>query len=221
VWQALYDELHHLGFTVIAVALDADSEAARPWIEAAGPSYPVPIDNAHRLADLYNLVNVPQAVWIDEVGRIVRPPETAGAYEAFRAMDLTTRSVPENEAAKARTARQLYLDAIRDWVKNGADSQFVLSPDEARHRFEPPSDDVARAHAHQRLGLHLLAAGRRDEAEQQLAEASRLHPESWAIWRQAAEKNEMGLAAGPEFWARVQALGERRYYPPPDIDGMP
>ncbi|MDP6346732.1 MAG: redoxin domain-containing (seleno)protein, partial [Alphaproteobacteria bacterium] len=32
---------------------------------------------------------------------------------------------------------------------------------------------------------------------------------------------EIGLAAGPDFWARVDALGERRYYAPVDMAGMP
>jgi hypothetical protein len=30
-----------------------------------------------------------------------------------------------------------------------------------------------------------------------------------------------GLAAGPEFWQRVDALGDKRYYPLPDMAGMP
>ncbi len=46
------------------------------------------------------------------------------------------------------------------------------------------------------------------------------HPEPWNIWRQAADKNEIGLAAGPEFWDRVRALGDRPYYPPPDLPGF-
>lgn len=221
MWQALCDELNDPNFTVIAVAFDADPEAARPWIEKARPSYPVPIDREHRLAELYNFVNVPQAVWIDEEGRIVRPPETAGAYEAFRSMDLATRSVPEEEAAKSQQARRLYLEALRDWVANGADSRFAMSPAEAQRKLSRPTDDTALAHAHFQLGQFLLGLERTAEAERHFAEASRLHPDSWAIWRQAAEKNEMGLAAGPEFWARVQALGEKRYYPPAEIEGMP
>ena len=221
MWQALYDELSEKNFTVIAVALDADPEAARPWIEKAQPTYPVPVDTAHRLAELYNLVNVPQAVWIDEEGRIVRPPETAGVYEAFRSMDLATRRVPEAEAAKSQAARKLYLEALRDWVENGASSRFAMAADEAQGKLSRPTAETALAHAHFRLGQHLLGLGREAEAQRHFAEASRLHPDSWAIWRQAAEKNEMGLAAGPEFWARVQALGERRYYPPAEMDGMP
>lgn len=221
MWQALCDELNDPNFTVIAVALDSDPEAARPWVEKASPTYPVPIDRTHRLAELYNFVNVPQAVWIDEEGTIVRPPETAGVYESFRSMDLATRSVPEAEAAKSQEARRLYLEALRDWVANGADSRFALSAEEARRRLSRPTAETAQAHAHFRLGQHLLGLQRTDEAARHFGEASRLHPDSWAIWRQAAEKNEMGLAAGPEFWARVQALGEKRYYPPAAIEGMP
>ena len=52
------------------------------------------------------------------------------------------------------------------------------------------------------------------------AEASRLHPESWTIWRQAAEKDASGLAAGPEFWARVDSLGDRPYHRPIDMKGL-
>jgi cytochrome c-type biogenesis protein CcmH/NrfG len=66
----------------------------------------------------------------------------------------------------------------------------------------------------------LARAGQTQEAEQQFAEAKRLHPESWNIWRQTAVKLENGFAAGPEFWARVDALLERRYHAPIDLEGV-
>lgn len=221
MWQALYGELAGNGFTVIAVALDSEPDAARPWIEAARPTYPAVIDRDHVTAALYNLVNVPQAVWIDENGTIVRPPETAGAYEAFRSRDPRTSEVAPEEAEKRDTARRLYLDAVRDWVAKGAQSRFVMTAPDARAHLPATTPDIVWAHAWFRLGQHLLRRGRTAEARRHLAEASRRHPESWAIWRQAAEKNAAGLAAGPDFWARVHALGERRYYPPPPMAGMP
>ena len=46
--------------------MDSDIEAARIWVDEAKPTYPVLIDQQHVLSDLYNMVNVPQAVWIDE-----------------------------------------------------------------------------------------------------------------------------------------------------------
>ena len=66
-----------------------------------------------------------------------------------------------------------------------------------------------------------FALERRGEIDAHFAEARRLHPESWNIWRQTAAVDERGLASGPEFWARVDALGSRRYYAPVDMEGMP
>jgi len=63
----------------------------------------------------------------------------------------------------------------------------------------------------------LRAHGRAGEGDKQMAEASRLHPDAWSLWRQAADLDEVGKASGPEFWKRVQALGERPYYPPPKL----
>jgi hypothetical protein len=221
VWQGLYEELKDHGFVVIAVALDSREGDPLPWIEAASPSYPCLIDREHRVADLYHMVNVPQAVWIDERGTIVRPTEAAGAYEGFRRMDRTTREMPADVARITTEARATYLNAIRDWVRLGPASEHALDAERARARVPQPTDDEARAHVMFRLGQHLLRHGRVEEGDRWLAEASRLHPDSWAIWRQGAGLTELGLAAQPAFWARVDALGERRYYAAVDMKGMP
>jgi len=216
VWQSLFTELQHHGFTVLAVALD-QPEAARPWIEAAAPGYPCLIDRDHHVADLYHLVNVPQALWIDEQGRIVRPPGTAGSTDAFRAMDRKTFSFPEAALAERARVKATYFDAVRDWARHGPASVHALSEAQAAARLGPPPDAVAEAHARFRLGQHLLRQGQADEARVLMAEATRLHPDSWAMWRQAADKDARGLASGPEFWARVDALGARPYYAPVDV----
>jgi hypothetical protein len=218
VWQSLFDELKDHGFTVLAVAMD-QPEAARPWIEAAAPAYPCLIDREHHLADLYNLVNVPQAVWIDEQGRIVRPPETAGSTDGFRAMDRKTFAIPDAVIAERNRIKTLYFDAVRDWAQRGTASVHVLDEGRAAAKLKLPQATIAEAHARFRLGLHLLRQGQTDEAQAQMAEAIRMHPDSWTMWRQAAAKNERGLAAGPAFWARVDALGARPYYEPADIAG--
>jgi hypothetical protein len=216
VWQSLFDELADRSFTVLAVALD-EPEAARPWIEAAKATYPCLIDRTHHVADLYNLVNVPQAVWIDEHGRIVRPPEIAGSNDGFRQVNRATGVVPQAALEDRVRVKTQYMDAVRDWVLHGAAGANALDAGQAAARLALPHDDAAEAHAHFRLGMHLLAEGQAGEAAAQLAEASRLHPASWAMWRQAAQKDQRGLASGPEFWARVDALGERAYYEPPNI----
>jgi len=198
---------------VAAVAEESrGAEHARPWIEQAKSEYWQLIDTEHRLEDLYNLVNVPQAVWIDEQGRIVRPPETAGSTDHFRRMDLKTRTMsPEDQAARL-AARQLYLDAVRSWVTTG---KHALPADKARAALPRVTPQMAEARAHFRLGVWLRTHGRGEEGDRQMAEASRLHPESWSMWRQAADLEEVGKASGPAFWARVKALGDKPYYPPP------
>jgi peroxiredoxin len=216
VWQSLFDELKDRRFVILAVALD-HADAARPWIVAAKPAYPCLIDREHHVADLYNLVNVPQAVWIDEQGRIVRPPETAGSTDGFRAMDRKTFTVPDAVIAERNRVKTTYLDAVRDWVERGPASSNALSETQAAAKLNTPDDKVAEAHALFKLGQQLMRAGQVDEAQTQIARATELHPGSWAMWRQAADKDSRGLAAGPEFWARVDALGDKPYYAPADI----
>ncbi len=221
MWQTIYDDFAAQDFVVIAVAMDNDVEAARPWIEAAKPGYPVLIDRYHRVAELYNMVNVPQAVWIDAEGRIVRPPENAGAFEGFRALDFDTMTVPDAVAATVKQAKETYVAAIRDWAEKGAMSRHLFAPEAAKAHLDRPNDKAGEAHVLFRLGLYLRQTGNLNESDVLLAKASELHPQSWTIWRQAADTLENGLAAGPDFWQRVQALGETHYYRPVDMDGMP
>lgn len=221
MWQALYEELVDQRFVVIAVAMDSRRGDPLPWIDAAKPTYPALIDRDHRLAELYGIVNVPQAVWIDEAGRIVRPAEAAGAYEGFRKMDRTTRQVPDDVARLTAQAKTTYVEAIRDWVRNGTRSPHALATDQARTHLPALTDEVVTAQALFRLGQALIRRGEVDEGNRRIKEASRLHPDSWCIWRQGAEVTEQGLAAQPDFWQRVDALGERRYYARVDMAGMP
>jgi hypothetical protein len=217
VWQQLFDGLKREKFMIVAIAEESrGAEHARQWIEQAGAQYWCLIDTDHRVADLYGMVNVPQAAWIDESGRIVRPPENAGSTDHFRLMDRTTRTLaPEHQAAHL-AARTAYLEAVRDWVLTG---RHALPADAAAHRLPRITPEIAQAQAHFRLGVWLRRHDNTVEGDVHLAEASRLHPDSWNMWRQSADLDEVGKASGEAFWQRVQALGERPYYPPPDLAG--
>jgi hypothetical protein len=223
VWQQLFDSLKDRKFMIVAVAEAArGAEACRQWIEQAQAgttsTYWSLIDTEGTVAELYAMVNVPDAIWIDETGRIVRGPENAGSTDHFRRMDLKTRTMTPADQAARLAARTAYLDAVKDWVLTG---RHALPADAARRALPAITPEVALGNAHFKLGLWLRRNGHAAEGDRHFAEASRLHPESWIIWRNAADFQEAGKAGGPEFWARVQALGDKPYYPPADLPGIP
>ena len=48
---------------------------SRPFIEAAHAEHPSLLDPTHLLDSLFGVVNIPNVIWIDEDGVIVRPAE--------------------------------------------------------------------------------------------------------------------------------------------------
>lgn len=168
------------------------------------------------MAELYDMVNVPTAVWIDERGKIVRPSEPAGVTDAFRKMDRSNFSIPTDAMNELQAKRKAYLDAIRDWVANGSASRFALSESEVVRRMHTPDDKQVRAAANFCLGEYLFEQGHPDAAKKYFEAAKRLRPESWNYKRQAWALEDPMKAGGPEFWAAVDSLGEGKYYPGPD-----
>src|SRR5215831_272189 len=136
VWQALYRELEAKNFVPIAVAFDsAGNPAAEPWIKVANPSYPCLIDTRHLVAELYDMVNVSNAVWIDEHGKIVRPTEPAGVTDSFRTMDRKTFTMPQSAIDELTARRAAYQNALRDWAEKGASSKSSLGETEVLRRM--------------------------------------------------------------------------------------
>jgi hypothetical protein len=193
--------------------------------KAAAPAYPCLIDERHSLGETYGIVNVPTAVWIDEQGTIVRPPEVPGATDAFRSMNLQTREVPRERAEDGKVRRQVYIDALRDWIERGTASEHALAPDEVRRRMRGPDANASLAAAHFRLGVWLAQHGEPEAGQRALEVAVGLEPEAWRFRRQKIVLSDPRLtgqlASTPEFWQAVQALGDRYYYPPTEMAGMP
>ncbi len=188
------------------------------WRKAAPPAFPCLIDERHLVSSLYGMVNVPMAAWIDEEGRIVRPPEPAAVNEAFKAIDLATFSMPPEAIELGSKHRNRYFDAIRDWVRHGADSPAVVPADEVAERMGAADAGPAQARASFRLAAALYRRKGLEAARPHFAEAARLRPDSWTYERQArqlADPAAVGeLDAGPDFWASLEARGPGGFYGP-------
>lgn len=245
MWQVIYEELKDQGIEFIAVALDTAGKAAvearircrdlaalppvvaplmgwstELWAKQAPPTYPCLIDEAHVVAARYGMVNVPQGVWIDEEGHLVRPVESAGTADMTRKMDRATFELSGEDAARSIATRNEYIDALRDWVAHGAASRYVMKPQEIRARLRGPADADVRAATHVRLARHLYAQGQLAQAKHHFSAAVALCPDKWNYRRQSAmlDPQSIGqLNAGPDFWTAVDALGEHEFYTPADF----
>jgi hypothetical protein len=233
VWRQLRTELHQQGLEIVTVALDLEVDAARSWIERSGAEHPQLVDTAHRLDELLGVVNVPSALWVDENGTIVRPPHTA-AVERYDFSKLKTpEGLPDDLDAHIRDMLEQvkriprfdadhYIDALRDWVEQGAGSEYALSPDEVVRRSAPRPPAVAEAAAEFELGQYLHHAGHVDDARAHFRAAHRLQPDNWTYKRNAWELVSPGIQGPTDFYdgdwlSDIKAAGPERYYASPDF----
>ena len=98
----MHDELQAQNFTIVSLALD-EADAAREWVDAADPTYPVFVDPDHVIAERLAIFNVPTIVWIDEDDRIVRAPVMAPVDDLFKEFTHVDSSV--------------HHDQLRAWVR--------------------------------------------------------------------------------------------------------
>jgi len=196
-WQRLQDELAPAGLRIFSVALEADPEDARPWIEAAAPTYPVVVDTAHVTAERYGITNVPSVVWVDEDDRVVKPPTIAPGDDRFV------------EFTRIESAR--HHDLLRAWVRDG-----TLPAPAPTTAAAGRTDEEQLALGHRRIAAHHQRAGRTDAARQRLDVARRLAPWDWTVRRGGIAMTGGDPFLGEEFtsfWEEWDASGRPGYTP--------
>jgi hypothetical protein len=189
----------------MTIACDAKGNAAvEPFMEAAHQQHPSVVDERLRVAELYDVRNVPSAFWIDENGRMVRAGDPIYAQRRNR------------ETGEAST-NQEYLDAVGDWVAKGKQSQFVMDQKRFDSRLPPLEADDVEAAAQFQLGTYLARHGHAADALVHFKRAHALRPENWTYKRQAWNLGDMERDYGTTFQEALKDKESGPFYPPLDL----
>jgi hypothetical protein len=183
------------------------------------------------LVELFGMTNVPFGIWVDESGTIVRPAEVAFAPRGDRAgggnddQEAFIAQLPEEQRRiiEAMTVNMRdtdrYAAAVRDWVANGAASEYVLSPDEVVERSRPRPPEFGLAAAHFELAQHLHRTGFGRDAVSHFEAAHQLDPTNWSYLREALSLADpaWGQVYERDMLSEVAAVGPETFYPPLDM----
>jgi hypothetical protein len=192
-------------FEIVAAAQDTGGEAAAgKWYDAAKATFTTLVDSKHTVSSVFQFVNVPMGVWIDEQGRVVRPAEPAW-----------TSSRVDTYGGKALVIEgDIYVAALRDWVRNGENSPYVMSDEEFAGRAKPRSPAEMEAEASFKLGVWFQQAGNAPLAAKYFERAQALNPEDWNYHRQ--EWSFTPQEAGKKWLEKFQKQ-DQPYYPKLEI----
>jgi hypothetical protein len=188
-WKQLADELKADGLQILTVAVDEDIDGVRRWLQ---DDLPTVVDPEHRISDVFGIVNVPSTVWLDEIGRVVKPPTIAPGDDQF--VEFTQVNADQHH------------DALRAWARGG-DVPVVADPAD--------DDDVRLARAERRLAAWLLRNGHAEPAERHFRAVIELAPLDFTI-RRASMPLRGKDPFGPEFfelWEEWKAAGRPGYQP--------
>lgn len=196
------EELHPKGLEVVDVCLEmAGPEVARPFVAAAESTHPSLIDRTHYMDARFGVTNIPQVIWIDETGTIVRPPEPASPPPVGEAALQMAQLVGRTEE------RDQYAARLRDWVEAGSASRYALSPAEVVARSQPRALAGSEAAAHFELAQHLWdQEGFSERALVHFNAAHELQPDNITYKRQAYSALAVFRAGGqdPDGWTRFR-----------------
>jgi peroxiredoxin len=189
-WKALQHELPEI--QIISISLDNSPDAAREWVDAAAPDYPVLLDANHTVAEQYGLYNVPSVVWIDEDGKVARPPVIAPGDDTWREFTSVDSSV--------------HHDQLREWVRTGTlpDDESAVS-----EHMASESPRLQQARAERRLGAWLARNGHESTALAHFERALELAPLDFTIVRGTMPLRDKD-PFGEEFfafWEEWEAAG--------------
>ncbi len=192
-------------FEVVTIACDAKGKAAAErFTTAAHQQHPSLLDEKLRVAELYDVRNVPAAFWIDENGRMVRANDPIYAQR-------------RNRETGEVTINQGYLDAVRDWVAKGPASAYTMDAKRLESRLPALDFDDVEAAAFFHLATYLAQQGHPDDALVHFKRAHALRPDNWTYKRQAWNLGDIERDYGTTFQEAVKDPASGPFYPPLEL----
>ena len=68
--ESIYKKYNKMGFTMIGVNVEPDSNAANQWLKATPVSFPILYDRDSKVSKLYDVAGMPSTVIIDRSGKL-------------------------------------------------------------------------------------------------------------------------------------------------------
>ncbi len=194
--------MHPKGFEVVDVCLEmAGPDVARPFVEAAGSTHPSLIDQTHYMDARFGVTNIPQVMWIDEQGKLVRPPEPASPMPVGEAALRMAQLVGQMDE------RERYMAKVLDWVDKGADSRYALPASEVVARSPARPLAISEAAAHFEVAQHLWhQEGFSERVIAHFNAAHELQPDNITYKRQSYSALAVSRSGGddPDGWTRFR-----------------
>jgi peroxiredoxin len=68
--ESIYKKYNRMGFTMLGVNVEPDSNAANDWLKATPVSFPILYDRDSKVSKLYDVAGMPSTVIIDRSGKL-------------------------------------------------------------------------------------------------------------------------------------------------------
>jgi len=68
--ETIYKKYNKMGFTMLGVNVEPDSNAANDWLKATPVSFPILYDRDSKVSKLYDVAGMPSTVIIDRSGKL-------------------------------------------------------------------------------------------------------------------------------------------------------
>ena len=90
--ESIYKQYHRMGFTLIGVNVEPDSNAANQWLKETPVSFPILYDKESKVSQMYDVAGMPSTVIIDRAGKVrvlhrgYKPGDENGYLDSVRTL---------------------------------------------------------------------------------------------------------------------------------------